>query len=149
MLSELTAFLYDDEAPWAVRVTEVKSEVLAAVDKVDVKVDEVKAEVAELKTDVAELKTDVAELKTDVAELKTEMKSQEERLTAQIDDVREGLTAQVDDVRASLRNHTAIQLNSLRKWPSNPIKPILAPTQVRDCWKYIMGKGFPYRLREF
>src|SRR6266567_5059085 len=73
MLSESTAFLYDDEAPWAVRVMEVKSEVLTAVDKVNVKVDEVKAEVAELKTDVAELKTDVAELKTDVAELKTDV----------------------------------------------------------------------------
>ena len=67
MLSESTAFLYDDEAPWAVRVLEVKK----GVDRVDAKVDEVKAEVAELKTDVAELKTDVTELKTDVAEIKT------------------------------------------------------------------------------
>src|SRR6266571_3507952 len=61
ILSESTAFLYDDEAPWAIRVLEVKK----GVDRVDAKVDEVKAEVAELKTDVAELKTDVAELKTD------------------------------------------------------------------------------------
>ena len=60
ILSESTAFLYDDEAPWAVRVLEVKK----GVDRVDAKVDEVKAEVAELKTDVAELKTDVAEIKT-------------------------------------------------------------------------------------
>ena len=48
ILSESTAFLYDDEAPWAVRVMEVKR----GVDRVDVKVDEVKAEVAKLKTEM-------------------------------------------------------------------------------------------------
>ena len=91
LLSHSTAFLYDDNAPWAVNVTEVKK----GVEKVDVKVAEVKAE---------------------VAEVKTQMKSLEERLTTQVDDVK----TQVDDVRASLhnhtvslRNHTAIQLNSL------------------------------------
>src|SRR6266571_3110790 len=55
ILSNSTAFLYDNDAPWAVRTMEVKK----GVDKVDMKVDGVKAEVAELKTDVAELKTDV------------------------------------------------------------------------------------------
>jgi len=53
MLSKSTAFLYDDNAPWAVWVIEVKR----GVDRVDAKVDEVKAEVAELKIDVAEIKT--------------------------------------------------------------------------------------------
>src|SRR6266576_5201019 len=47
ILSESTAFLYDDEAPWAVRVLEVKK----GVDRVNTKVDEVKAEVAKLKTE--------------------------------------------------------------------------------------------------
>ena len=69
MLSNSTACLYDDDAPWAIRVMEVKSEVLATVDKVDIKVDKVKTDVAELKTDVAELKTDVMELKTDIKSL--------------------------------------------------------------------------------
>ena len=55
MLSNLTTFLYNNEAPWAIRVTEVKSKVLAAVDKVNMKVDKVKAKVAKLKTDVAEI----------------------------------------------------------------------------------------------
>ena len=80
MLSNSTACLYDDDAPWAVRVMEVKSEVLAAVDRVDTKVDEVKTDVAELKMDVAELKTDVAELKMDVAGIKTEIKLLENHL---------------------------------------------------------------------
>ena len=80
MLSNSTARLYDDDAPWAIRVMEVKSEVLAAVDRVDTKVDEVKTDIAELKTDVAELKTDVAELKMDVAGIKTEIKLLENRL---------------------------------------------------------------------
>ena len=80
ILSNLTAFLYNNKAPWAVRVTEVKSEVLAAVDKVNMKVDKVKAKVAKLKTDVAELKTDVAKLKTDVTKLKMDIKSLKECL---------------------------------------------------------------------
>ena len=84
MLSDSTAFLYDDNAPWAVRVMEVKR----GVERVDAKVDEVK-------TDVAELKMDVAELKTDVAEIKTQMKSQDKRLMTQINDVK----TQVNDIK--------------------------------------------------
>src|SRR6266699_2716859 len=75
MLSESTAFLYDDKALWAIRVIEVKSEVLAAIDKVNVKVDEVKAEVIELKIDVAELKTDIIRIKTKIKLLKEYLKS--------------------------------------------------------------------------
>ncbi|OCK93458.1 uncharacterized protein K441DRAFT_661290 [Cenococcum geophilum 1.58] len=44
-LSTSTAYLYDDNAPWAVRVVEVKK----GVERVNTKVDEVKAEVAEVK----------------------------------------------------------------------------------------------------
>ena len=44
-LSTSTAYLYDDNAPWAVRVVEVKK----GVERVDTKVNEVKAEVAEVK----------------------------------------------------------------------------------------------------
>ena len=73
MLSNSTAFLYDDNAPWAVKVTEVKSEVLDAVDKVDVKVDEVKAEVAEIKTEMRSLG------------------ERQDRLESQIDNVRTGV----------------------------------------------------------
>ena len=99
MLSNSTSFLYDDDAPWAVRVMEVKSEVLAAVDRVDTKVDEVK--------------TDVAELKTDVAEIKTEIKS--------LGECQDRLKNQIDDVRTAVNNGRAIQLNSLRKWLDDPI----------------------------
>jgi len=63
MLSDSTAFLYDDDAPWAIRVAEVKR----GVDRVDAKVDEVK--------------TQVDEVKTQVDEVKTQMKSLDERLT--------------------------------------------------------------------
>ena len=56
MLSDSTAFLYDDEAPWAIYIKEVKSEVLAAVDRVNIKVEEVKTNIVELKTDIAEIK---------------------------------------------------------------------------------------------
>ena len=52
MLSDTTAFLYDDNAPWAVRVIEVKK----GVDRVDAKVNEVKTEVAEIKTRMRLLK---------------------------------------------------------------------------------------------
>ena len=60
MLSDSTAFLYDDDAPWAVRVAEVKR----GVDRVDAKVDEVKTQVDEVKTQVNEVKTQVDEVKT-------------------------------------------------------------------------------------
>ncbi len=144
MLSESTAFLYDDEAPWAVRVLEVKK----GVDKVDAKVDEVKAEVAELKTDVAELKTDVAELKTDVAELKHSMRMMEvhsEFLENQIDSVKED----VDNVRSGVNNGVAIQLNSLRKWLDDPIEPVSAVDRTGDRPKYTVAEGFPYSVKDF
>jgi len=127
MLSDSTAFLYDDDAPWAVRVAEVKR----GVDRVDAKVDEVK-------TQVDEVKTQVDEVKTQVAEVKTQMRSMDERLTTQVDDVRE-----------SLRNHTAIQLNCLRKWLGDPIEPVLASVQVKDCWRYTVAEGFPSRVKDF
>src|SRR6266702_7015931 len=144
MLSESTAFLYDDEAPWAVRVLEVKK----GVDKVDAKVDEVKAEVAELKTDVAELKTDVAELKTDVAELKHSMRMMEvhsEFLENQMDSVKED----VDNVRSGVNNGVAIQLNSLRKWLDDPIEPVSAVDRTGDRPKYTVAEGFPYSVKDF
>ena len=84
ILSNSTSHLYDDDAPWAMRVMEVKK----GVERVDVKVDKVK-------TEVAEIKTKVAEIKTEVTEIKTEMRSLEERLTVQVDNVR----VQVDNIR--------------------------------------------------
>ena len=53
ILSDLTAFLYNDNALWAVRVMEVKR----GVERVNAKVDKVKTNITELKTDVAEIKT--------------------------------------------------------------------------------------------
>ena len=61
----------------------------------------------------------------------------------------ERLTAQVDDVRASLRHHTAVQLNSLRKWLGDPIEPILALALVEDRWMYTVAEGFPSRVKDF
>ena len=69
ILSNLTAYLYDDDAPWAVKVIKVKSKVLAAVDRVNTKVNKVKTDIAELKTDVTELKMDVVEIKTETRSL--------------------------------------------------------------------------------
>ena len=57
MLSESTAFLYNNKAHQAIQVIEVKSEVLATINRVNVKVDKVKTKVSEIKTDVARLKT--------------------------------------------------------------------------------------------
>ena len=128
ILSNSTFFLYDDNAPWAVRVMEVKSEVLAAVDRVDIKVDKVK--------------TDVAELKTDVAEIKMEMKSfgeRQDRLESQLDDVR----TDVDDVRTAINNGMAIQLNSLRKWLDDLIQPVSASVQIKDRQRYTVAADFP------
>ena len=62
MFSNLTAYLYDDDALWAVRVMEVKSEVLAAVDRVDIKVNKVKMDVVEFKTDIVEIKMEIKSL---------------------------------------------------------------------------------------
>ena len=131
ILSNSTACLYDDNAPWAIRVMEVKSEVLTAVDRVDTKVDEVK--------------TDVADLKTDVAEIKTEMKLLEDRLESQINNVR----TDVDDVRTAVNNGMAIQLNSLRKWLDDPIQPISAFVQIEDRQRYMVATDFPTTVREF
>ncbi|XTI88207.1 hypothetical protein V2W45_1394848, partial [Cenococcum geophilum] len=64
MLSDSTAFLYNNDAPWAVRVAEVK------------RVDEVK-------TQVDEVKTQVDEVKTQVDEVKTQIRSLDKRLTTQ------------------------------------------------------------------
>src|SRR6266567_709082 len=113
MLSKSTAFLYHDEAPWAVRVIKVKK----GVDKVNAKVDEVKTKVAELKTDVAELKTDVTELKTDIAELKTdiaELKTDVAKLKTDIiklkteiksfKEYQDYLESQIDDIRTAVNN---------------------------------------------
>ncbi len=127
MLSESTAFLYDDEAPWAMRVKDVKSQVLAAVDRVDTKVEEVK---------------------TDVAELKHSMRMMEvhsEFLENQIDSVKED----VDNVRSGVNNGVAIQLNSLRKWLDDPIEPVSAVDRTGDRPKYTVAEGFPYSVKDF
>ena len=99
---------------------EVKSKVLAAVDRVDTKVDEVK---------------------TDVAELKTDMKSLGER--------QDRLESQIDNVRTGVNNGMAIQLNSLRKWLDDPIQPISASVQIKDRQRYIVAADFPTTVREF
>ena len=98
MLSDSTSYLYDDDTPWAVRVMEVKK----GVERVDAKVDEVKTEVAEIKTKVAEIKTEVAEIKTEVAEIKTEVtkiKTEVAEIKTEMRSLEECLTVQVDDVR--------------------------------------------------
>ena len=59
MLSNTTAFLYNNNTPQAIRVIEVKK----GVDRVNVKVDKVKTKVAEIKTKVAEIKTGIRLLK--------------------------------------------------------------------------------------
>ena len=83
ILSDFISYLYDDDAPWAVYVIEVKKgveRVNAKVDKVKTKVAKIKTKVAEIKTKVTEIKTEVAEIKTKVTEIKTEMRSLEEYL---------------------------------------------------------------------
>ncbi|OCK94668.1 uncharacterized protein K441DRAFT_659513 [Cenococcum geophilum 1.58] len=92
-LSTSTAYLYDDNAPWAVRVVEVKKgvervdtkvdevdevnkkvdEVDKKVDEVDKKVDEVDKKVDEVDKKVDEVDKKVAEIKTEVAEVKTQV----------------------------------------------------------------------------
>ena len=100
MLSDSTAFLYDDEAPWTVRVMEVKK----CVERVDMKVDEVKTQVEEATTQVREAKTQVDEVKIETRFLES----------------------QIDNVRTGVNNGMAIQLNSLRKWLDDPIQPVSA-----------------------
>ena len=113
--------LYDDNAPWAVRVVEVKK----GVERVDTKVDEVKAE-------VAEVKAQVDEVDKKVVEIKTEIKLLEDRLESQIDNVRSGVN-----------NGMAIQLNSLWKWLNDPIQPVLASVLVEDRQMFIVAADFP------
>jgi regulator of replication initiation timing len=130
-LSTSTAYLYDDNAPWAVRVVEVKK----GVERVDAKLDEAKTT---LQGQIKEVKTQVEDVKTQVEDVKTQMKSLEKRLTGQ-----------VDDVRATLRNHTAIQLNSLRKWLGDPIEPVSALALDEGSLKYTIAEGFPTRVKDF
>ena len=128
-LSTSTAYLYDDNAPQAVRVVEVKK----GVERVDIKVDEVKAKVAEVKAEVAEVKaqvdevdkkvdevkTEVAEIKTEGAEIKTDMRLMEDRLRSQIDNIRSGVN-----------NGMVIRLNSLQRELDDRIQPISASVLV-------------------
>ena len=123
-LSTSTAYLYDDNAPWAVRVVEVKK----GVEKVDTKVDKVDVKLDDVKTT----------LEGQIDDVKTQMMLLEKRLTGQ-----------VDDVRLNLRNHTAIQLNSLRKWLGDPIEPVSALALDRGELKFTVGKGFPTRVKDF
>ena len=69
ILSDLTALLYNNNAPQAVKVIKVKK----AVDRVNIKIDKIKAEVAEIKTEVAEIKTEVAKIKIQVVEIKLQV----------------------------------------------------------------------------
>ncbi|OCK95679.1 uncharacterized protein K441DRAFT_658391 [Cenococcum geophilum 1.58] len=104
-LSTSTAYLYDNNAPWAIRVVEVKegvervntkveevkaevAEVKAQVDEVDKKVDEVDKKVDEVDKKVDEVDKKVDEVKTEIAEIKTQMKSMDERHTTQVNDVK-------------------------------------------------------------
>jgi septal ring factor EnvC (AmiA/AmiB activator) len=123
ILSDSTALLYDDDAPWAVKVIEVKK----AVDRVDTKVDEVKTEVAEIKTEVAEIKTEIGLL----------------------GERQDRLENQIDDVRTAVNNGRAIQLNSLRKWLDDPIQPVSALVQIGDRQRYMVAEDFPTTVRDF
>ena len=69
IFSDSTSHLYNEDAPQAVCVMEVKK----GVKRVDAKVDEVKTKVTKIKIKVAEIKTEVAEIKTEVAKIKTEV----------------------------------------------------------------------------
>ena len=102
ILSDSTALLYDDDAPWAVKVIEVKK----AVDRVNIKVNKVKTEVMEIKIEVAEIKTEVAEIKTEVAEIKTKVTE---------------LKIEMNDIKTAINNGIVTQLNRLQKWLDNPI----------------------------
>jgi archaellum component FlaC len=165
-LSTSTAYLYDDNAPWAVRVVEVKK----GVERVDTKVDEVKAEVAEVKAQVDEVdkkvdevdkkvdevdkkvnevKAEVTEIKTEVAEIKTGMRLLEERLENQMEIRQELLENQINDVRSGVNNGMAIQLNSLRKWLDDPIQPVSAAVLIEDRCRFTVAAGFPTTVREF
>ena len=158
-LSTSTAYLYDDNAPWAVGVVEVKKGVEgvdtkvdtvdAKVDKVDAKLDDVKTtlegqiddvkttlegQIDDVRTQVVDVRTQVEDVKTQVEDVKTQMKN---------------LTTQVDDLKTVVSNGTAVQLNSLRKWLNDPIAPISALIQSKGSWRYTVPKGFPKTIRDF
>ena len=130
-LSTSTAYLYDDNAPWAVRVVEVKK----GVERVDTKVDKVDVKLDDVKTT---LEGQIEDVKTQVEDVKTHMMLLERRLTDQ-----------VDNVKANLVNHTAIQLNSLQKWLDDPIEPISALALDEGEFKFTIAKGFPTRVKDF
>ena len=82
-LSTLTAYLYDNNAPQAIRVVEVKK----GVERVNIKVDKVKAKVAEVKAQVDKVNKKVNKVNKKVnkvnrkvAEIKTEVKLIDKRL---------------------------------------------------------------------
>ena len=80
------------------------------------------------------------------------MKSLEERLITQVNDVRiqvSDVRTQVDELQAGVNNNMALQRNFLRKWLDDPIAPILAPIRIRDYQRYIIAKGFPSRVKDF
>ena len=56
---------------------------------------------------------------------------------------------QVNDIKKSLRNYIAILLNSLWKWSSDLIKPVSAPIQIGDYWRYTVVKDFSNRVKDF
>src|SRR6266700_682590 len=116
------------------RVKDVKSEVLAAIDRVNIKVEEVKTNIAELKTNIAGLKHSMR-----IMEVHSEF------LENQIDSVKED----VDNVRSNVNNGVTIQLNSLQKWLNDPIEPVSAVDRTRDRPKYTIAKGFPYSVKDF
>ncbi|OCK93459.1 uncharacterized protein K441DRAFT_661294, partial [Cenococcum geophilum 1.58] len=66
-------------------------------------------------------------------------------LEMQMDDVKNSLFNQTQ----SLNNYTYIQLNSIQKWLDDQIEPITAYVQDGDCYRYIVAKGFPNRVKDF
>ena len=52
ILSDSTSHLYNDDAPWAIHIIEVKK----GIERVNVKVDKVKTEITKIKTKVTEIK---------------------------------------------------------------------------------------------
>ena len=74
ILSDSISHLYDDDAPQAIRVMEVKKgvkKINIKVDKVKTKVTKIKTKVTKIKTKATEIKTKVAKIKTDITEIKT------------------------------------------------------------------------------
>jgi len=99
--------LYDDNAPWAVRVVEVKR----GVERVDMKLDNVKTT---LKAQVDEVDKKVDEVDKKVDEVNKKV----DEVDKKVDEVKiqvEFLEKQIDNVRSGVNNGMAIQLNSLRK----------------------------------